>query len=67
MPSINLNQMLAQMPKKASGDTGTLEIPAGKIIKTEISPLGDEIVIGTVPVNKKWHIRFIVHIEELDA
>lgn len=66
MADMDLNELLMRTPIKASGDM-EIEIPAGMLIKTETSPAGADLVIGTVPADKIWRIKLIVHIEERDA
>ncbi len=49
---MDMNDLLAQMPHKTSGDTGVIIIPAGKKVSVETSPQGSEYVFGTVPLDK---------------
>jgi len=47
------------------GIVGTLA--AGKHVKIETSPAGEEIADEVVPVGKKWAIQVVLHIDESDA
>jgi len=47
---------------------GEVEIlTAGKTLKIETSPDGDEILAVTVPVGKVWEVRMHISISETDA
>lgn len=39
-------------------------LPAGKSIKIETSPQGEELLNAEVPAGKTWTVRVTVHIEE---
>ena len=48
-------------------DTVVVEVPAGKTFKVETTPDGEEILIGLVPVGKKWRVAITLSIVESDA
>lgn len=42
-------------------------LPAGKTLKIETTPAGEEILQAEVPTGKKWAVSIIVNIVETDA
>lgn len=44
-----------------------VEMAAGKTLKIETSPSGEEILDVTVPAGKKWSVGIVVSVEETDA
>lgn len=42
-------------------------LAAGKILKIETSPDGEEILNETVPTGKVWTVIVSVHVREVDA
>jgi hypothetical protein len=45
----------------------SVEIPAGKTLKMDTSPNGEEIVNSTVPSGKVWNVIVHFEITETDA
>jgi hypothetical protein len=45
----------------------TFEVPAGKTLKIETSPRGEEYLNETVPEGKVWEVSIYVDIKEMDA
>lgn len=66
---IDLNTLVqvVQPVKKGRTDTQTIIVPAGKLVKFEVSPGGQDIASGTVPAGKVWEIDFVFAIVERDA
>lgn len=66
---LDFNALLKEIPARTIGGTGStsIEIPAGKILKLQSSPNGEEFGSGTVPIGKRWAVKVIVSIEEFDA
>lgn len=50
--------------KTTKSGTAVLEIPAGKNLKIETTPEGEEILNVTVPTGKKWTVNISVSITE---
>lgn len=42
-------------------------VPAGKTLKIETEPDGEEIFAGTVPAGKKWDINLVLDVDEENA
>ena len=64
---IDLNQLLACVPCRTTGTTDEFEIPAGKELKIESSPGGDQMSLGIVPEGKMWRVHFVVYVEEVSV
>ena len=47
--------------------TGQYVIPAGKSLKIEISPSGEEILNAEVPAGKSWAVAMQIVVVESDA
>lgn len=47
--------------------SGNVTIPAGKTLKIETTPDGQEILAAVVPAGKKWSVSISVNIIETDA
>jgi len=50
-----------------SGQEGGISVPAGKSLRIETSPEGEDILDVECPVGKTWLVRIIVEIEETDV
>jgi len=50
-----------------SGQEAGIPVPAGRSIKIETSPGGEEILDVECPVGKSWSVRVIVEIDETDV
>ena len=69
MPVINLNDLKTVRPEriKYESETITTEVVAGKTLRLETSPQGNEIASGTVPEGKAWLVRWVLSITETNA
>lgn len=58
-----------EWPQKTvkSGSTEAVSVPAGKALRVETSPGGEELLNAVCPPGKKWTARIIVEITETDA
>lgn len=45
----------------------SVTLAAGKVLKIETSPRGEELLQATVPVGKSWVVAINVHVVETDA
>lgn len=66
---VNFNEIVQKVETIKAGrtDTITRTVPAGKLVKLEISPNGSEIGSGTVPEGKVWEWEMTFAIVERDA
>ncbi len=66
---IDLNTLaqVVESIKQGKTNTQTITASAGKLVKLEVSPNGQEIASGTVPPGKVWEIDFTFAIVERDA
>lgn len=66
---IDLSSLVQEVQRTRAGrtDTITVIVEAGKLMKLEISPNGEEIASGTVPTGKVWEVDFTFSIVERDA
>ena len=62
---INLNE--TYRPGTVRDGSAILDIEAGKSLKIETSPQGEEVFSGEVPAGKVWRVRISLYIEEMDA
>lgn len=46
---------------------GTFTVAAGKSLKIETTPDGEEILNSTVPAGKVWEVTVVVSLTETDA
>ena len=46
---------------------GTVALAAGKTLKVETSPAGEEILTAVVPAGKVWSITIVIDITETDV
>jgi len=69
MAVVNLNELLEIVPARsiAASDTIEFEVSAGKTLKLETAPDGDDLASGTVPSGKKWIGKWNITFEEVDA
>lgn len=63
--TLNDHTWLAKVLK--SGAEDATSIPAGKSLKIEITPNGEELLDAMCPPGKVWSARIIVEISETDA
>jgi len=56
-----------QYPHLQKSAAGVFVVPAGKTLKIETSPQGDEILSATVPKGKVWSVSIVIDISETDA
>lgn len=61
--SLELNFVEVPTYKKADASS-TFVAEAGKIVKIETSPDGEELMNLEVPVGKQWEVTISVHIHE---
>ncbi len=61
---VGVNGVVAQV-RYEGHITGALV--AGKTLKIETSPAGEELLAAQVPSGKKWDCRILVYVEESDA
>lgn len=61
--TIALNDTSITASKTYSG-SGSYEVAAGKSLKIETSPNGDDILDVTVPDGKSWKVKIYVKITE---
>jgi len=64
--TIDLSELNVTAKDVFTGDD-TFELVAGKSLKIETSPDGDDIYEGEVPAGKKWNVTVFLKIEETDA
>jgi hypothetical protein len=62
---IELNETFR--PGYVRDGSAVLELEAGKELKIETTPDGEEVFAGEVPVGKMWRVRISLYIEEMDA
>jgi len=67
MASIDLQVVEHAAKRTMSGGTGYFSMEAGKRLKVETSPRGEEILNEQVPAGKVWSVVVSVSITELDA
>ncbi len=53
--------------KTAKFGNDTFSLTAGKVLKIETSPDGEEVLNETVPSGKTWSVTVSVYIREVDA
>ena len=56
----------ALLETKNYSGSGTYDVSAGKTLKVETGPQGDEILSITVPEGKKWRANVTISIVETD-
>ena len=56
-----------QQPHTQKYGFDTFAVVAGKSLKIETTPDGDEILLAEVPAGKSWSVTIIVDITETDA
>ena len=61
----HISDLPARSVYVSSGDE--VEIPAGKTLKIETSPRGQDILEVEVPAGKVWTVRFNLVVDESDA
>ena len=64
--AIELSNQNYDVTKKRSGQDA-FDMTAGKSLKIETSPAGEELLNVEVPVGKKWSVSIGVQISESDA
>lgn len=60
-------ELTESVQHKKLGGNDTFTVPAGKLLRIEYSPDGEEILSVEVPVGKEWHVGVVVDIEEVNA
>ena len=63
---MDLRDISVEARSVVAGDQ-LFEVAAGKTLKIETSPQGQDILDLTVPVGKKWSVQINVAITETDA
>jgi len=56
-----------QVPHTQKYAIGTVVLAAGKTLKIETSPAGEEILAAAVPAGKAWSITIVIDITETDV
>jgi len=66
---LTMDDLLVVTPERAEGssDTVSIEVPAGKSLKIETTPGGEEYADIEVPAGKVATFRIIVSVEVVDA
>lgn len=64
--AVDLNTYIVEACSKYKGDD-VFDLAAGKTLKIETSPNGEELLSRTVPEGKTWHVTVFVEICEKDA
>ena len=59
-----LDEIVSRCDKIGDDD---FDLSAGKSLKIETSPRGEDVLDVTVPSGKKWHVHVAVVIQEVDA
>ena len=69
MAAKTMDDIIRTVPARLMGGTETLsgEIPAGKALKIDTSPQGEELVDALVPAGKKCIYSISVSLELVDA
>jgi len=56
-----------QVPHTQKYAVGTVALVAGKTLKIETSPAGEEILTAVVPAGKVWSITIVIDVTETDV
>jgi len=67
MAAIDLQTLDHSAKRTMSGGTGYFSMAAGKTLKVETSPQGEDLLNEQVPAGKVWTVVVSVSITETDA
>ena len=69
MATITMDDLVTVIPERIKGESETItgQIVAGKRLKVETTPAGEEIVNALVPAGKVCNYKVVVAVELVDA